>query len=557
LTQRITEIPITHARLEQLFPTLSEPQMARVAARARSRATHTGEVLVRPGTPGVSFFVVVSGELETVRPYFGREILILHLDRGKFTGEINTLAGRPALFLTRVAAAGEVLELSRDEMLALVQTDPELSEILMRAFALRRLELIFAGVGDVVLIGSNHSAATLRIKEFLSRNGHPYNYLDVEQDPNVESFLRTFKVGTDEIPVVICRGEVVLRNPTDEELAECLGFNASVDPTELRDLVVIGAGPAGLASAVYGASEGLDVLMLESVAPGGQAGSSSRIENYLGFPVGISGLMLAERAYTQAEKFGAQMLMAKAARLHCETKPYEIELTNGTRIPTRTVVIASGAAYRKPAIENLARFEGAGVYYAATFVEAQLCGSEDVVVVGGANSAGQAAVFLSETARRVYLLIRRGGLSETMSRYLARRIEETPNIVLKPHTELSVLEGGERLESVRWRNNQTGESETVAVGHVFIMAGATPNTAWLHACIALDANGFVKTGSDLSHDDLDAAGWPLARAPYLNETSLPGVFAVGDVRSGSLKRVASAVGEGSITISFVHRVLAQ
>ena len=425
----------------------------------------------------------------------------------------------------------------------------------MRAFILRRVELVAAGVGDVVLVGSTHSAGTLRIKEFLMRNGHPYSYIDLERDPEVQNLLDGFHIAASEIPVVICRGESVLRNPTNQQVADCLGFNESIDQTQMRDVVIIGAGPAGLAAAVYGASEGLDVLVLETSSPGGQAGSSSRIENYLGFPTGISGRELAGRAYTQAEKFGAQMLIARGTRLTCDRKPYVVEVENGARIPTRTIVIATGAEYRKPPLENLSRFEGAGIYYGATFVEAQLCSGEEVIVVGGGNSAGQAAVFLAETTKRVHLLVRSAGLADTMSRYLIRRIEETPAIVLRPRTEIIALEGGDHLESVGWQNRETGQTEEQKIRHVFIMTGAAPNTRWLDGYVALDAKGFIKTGPVLSPEDLSVAHWPLARRPYLLETSLPHVFAVGDVRGGSIKRVASAVGEGSIAISFVHQVL--
>ena len=354
--------------------------------------------------------------------------------------------------------------------------------------------------------------------------------------------------------MVICRGTVVLRNPGNQQIADCLGFNESIDQIQARDLVIIGGGPSGLAAEVYGSSEGLDVLVLETSSPGGQAGSSSRIENYLGFPTGISGQELAARAYNQAQKFGAVMRIVKATRLLCGNKPYVVEVENGTQIPARTVVIATGAEYRRPELENLSRFEGAGVYYSATFVEAQLCDGE-VIVVGGGNAAGQAAVFLAETTERVHMLIRSAGLVESMSRYLIRRIEETPKILLRPHTEIVALEGGDHLESVRWRNNQSGESEEHKIRHVFVMTGATPNTRWLDGCVALDTKGFIKTGPDLSPENLSAARWPLARPPYLLETSLPGVFAVGDVRGGSIKRVASAVGEGSTAISFVHKII--
>jgi thioredoxin reductase (NADPH) len=354
---------------------------------------------------------------------------------------------------------------------------------------------------------------------------------------------------------VICRGKVVLRNPSKQQIADCLGFNESIDQTQVRDLVVIGAGPSGLAAAVYGASEGLDVLVLETSSPGGQAGSSSRIENYLGFPTGISGQELAARAYHQAQKFGAEILIAKGTQLVCDSKPYVVEVDNGARIPARTVVIATGAEYRRPTLKNLSRFEGAGVYYGATFVEAQLCNGEEVIVVGGGNSAGQAAVFLAETTKHVHMLIRSSGLAESMSRYLIRRIEENAMIALRPYTEILGFEGGDHLELVRWRNSQTGQAEERKIRHVFVMTGADPNTSWLNGCVVLDAKDFIKTGPDLSPENLSTAHWPLARQPYLLETNLPGVFAVGDVRGGSIKRVASAVGEGSIAISLVHKVL--
>jgi len=493
--------------------------------------------------------------VEIVRPFGPHETLVTVHGPGEFTGEINMLSRRRSLVRARATKSGKVIELDHQQMLGLVQTDAELSDILMRAFILRRVELISAGVGDIVLIGSTHSAGTLRIKEFLMRNGHPYSYIDLERDPDVQNLLDSFQISAGEIPVLICRGQLVLRNPGNQQIADCLGFNETIDQTQVRDLVVIGAGPSGLAAAVYGASEGLDVLMLETSSPGGQAGSSSRIENYLGFPTGISGQELAGRAYLQAQKFGAHMLIAKATRLICDRKPYIVELENGTRISTRTIVIATGAQYRKLPLENLSRFEGAGVYYGATFVEAQLCGGEEVIVVGGGNSAGQAAVFLAQTTKRVHMLVRSTGLATTMSRYLIRRIENSPTIMLRPQTEIVAVEGDNHLASIYWRNNQTGQTEKHEISHLFIMTGADPNTRWLDGCIALDDKGFIKTGPELSPENLSAAGWPLIRQPYLLETSLPGIFAVGDVRGGSVKRVASAVGEGSIAISFVHKVL--
>jgi thioredoxin reductase (NADPH) len=549
-------LPLTSSRIEKIFPKLTPEQIRRIAAYGGTRSVQPGEVLIEQGDTSVPFFVVITAEVEIVRPFGVHETLVTVHGYGEFTGEVNMLSGRRSFFRARATKAGNVVELNHKQMLTLVQTDAELSEILMRAFILRRVEVIAAGVGDSVLIGSTHSAGTLRIKEFLMRNGQPYSYVDLERDPDVQNLLDSFQISAGEIPVLICRGQLVLRNPSNQQIADCLGFNETIDQTQVRDLVVIGAGPSGLAAAVYGASEGLDVMVLETSSPGGQAGSSSRIENYLGFPTGISGQDLAARAYLQAQKFGAHMLVAKATRLLCDRKPYIIQLENGAKISTQTIVIATGAQYRKLTLENLSRFEGAGVYYGATFVEAQLCGGgEEVIVVGGGNSAGQAAVFLAQTTKRVHMLLRSAGLAATMSRYLIRRIESSPTIILQPNTEIVALEGGNHLESVQWQNNQTGQTEKHEVRHVFIMTGADPNTRWLDGCIALDDKGFIKSGPDLSPENLNAAGWPLTRQPYLLETSLPSVFTVGDVRSGSIKRVASAVGEGSIAISFVHKVL--
>ena len=543
-------------RPPEMFPTLTPAQIARIGSHGRKRQVARGEVLIEAGEQITRFFVVVAGELEIVQPSGTRERLITVERPGQFTGETHMLSGRRSFVEIRVKEPGEVIELDRDRVVALVQTDNELGEILLRAFILRRAGLIAEGFGDVVLVGSSHSQGTLRIKEFLTRNGYPYSYIDIERDSEVQDLLSHFQIGVEEVPVLICRGQNVLRNPSNQQVADCLGFNETIDQTEVRDLVIIGAGPAGLAAAVYGASEGLDVLVLETNAPGGQAGLSSKIENYLGFPTGISGQDLAARAYTQAEKFGAQMLIARGAtQLMCDRKPYAVAVDSGPRVPARAVIIATGAEYRKLAVENLPQFEGAGVYYGATFVESQLCGGEEVVVVGGGNSAGQAAVFLAQTARRVHMLVRSDGLAKSMSQYLIRRIEKNPAIELRTCTEIVALEGSDHLERVRWRDNRTGKVDMRTIGHVFVMMGAIPNTHWLGGCIVLDAKGFIKTGPDLSADELRTAHWPLARTPYLLETSLPGIFAVGDVRSGNIKRVASAVGEGSIAVAFVHQLL--
>jgi thioredoxin reductase (NADPH) len=550
-----TPLPLTTSRVDQIFPILSATQMQRLASHGHARSVHAGDVLVKPGDRDVPIFIVTAGELEAVRSSIGQETLIRIFGPGQFTGEITTLSGRSAIALIRARQDGELVEIARANVLALVQADEELSEILMLAFILRRAELFKQGIGDVTLVGSSYCADTLRIKEFLTRNDHPYTYIDLEVDPAVQNVLDHFHVSIAEMPIVICRGETVLRNPANYAIAACLGFNAEIDETRVRDLVIVGAGPAGLAAAVYGASEGLDVLLIETYSPGGQAGSSSRIENYLGFPTGISGNELAARAYTQAQKFGVQMLLAKVKGLKCDGKTYGIGLDDGTSIASKTILIATGADYRRLPIQDLSRFEGSGVYYGATFIEAQLCGGEDVIVVGGGNSAGQAAVFLAQTTKHLYLLVRGAGLADTMSRYLIRRVEQTPNITLLSHTELVGLEGSNRLELVKWRNNQTGSEETRSIAHVFVMTGAEPNISWLNHCIVLDSKGFIKTGPELSQEELIEAHWPLTRRPYLLESSVPGVFAAGDVRSGNVKRVASAVGEGSIAISFVHQVL--
>jgi thioredoxin reductase (NADPH) len=550
--------PTALSQAERLFPTLTSAQMARVAARGRRRTVARGEVLVEVGDKDVPFFVVVSGEIQVLRPTGATEILIVAHGPGQFSGEGNMITGRRAMARLRATEPGEVIELEREQLLALIQTDAELSEIVMRAFMLRRLELIAHEFGDVVVVGSTHCAGTLRVKEFLIRNGHPFHYIDLDRDDEAQALLDQFHVAAADVPVLICRGDAVLRNPTNAQIAECLGFNEAIDQTRVSDLVIVGAGPAGLAAAVYGASEGLDVLVLESNSPGGQAGSSSRIENYLGFPTGISGLDLTGRAYAQAQKFGAQVMIAKGAtQLACDRQPYEVQIAEGSSVRARAVIIATGAEYRRPALANLSRFEGAGVYYTAMPMEAQLCVGEDVIVVGGGNSAGQAAVFLAQTAKRVHMLVRGNGLGETMSRYLIRRIEDNPTIVLRTHTRITALEGNGHLERVQWRDTEAGEVETNDIRHVFMMTGAVPNTGWLERCVVLDDKGFIKTGPELSQEDLTAARWPLTRSPYLLETSRPGVFAVGDVRGGNIKRVASAVGEGSIAVAFVHQVLQQ
>jgi thioredoxin reductase (NADPH) len=531
--------------IDPTFPVLTDEQTARLASFGDQRRAEAGEILYDQGDTQHGVYLVLEGSVEAAA-------IAKILGRGQFTGEINQLSGRRSLVQCKAREASSVVEISRANLRHVIQNDPELSEILLRAFLLRRAALIRTSVGDAVLIGSSNSADTLRLQAFLSRNGHPHTYIDVERDADMQVALDQFNIQVSDIPVLICRGELVLKNPTNAQAAECFGLNTGIDEDSVYDLMVIGAGPSGLAAAVYGASEGLNVLVIETNGPGGQAGSSSKIENYLGFPTGISGQELAGRAFVQAEKFGANIAVARSAKaLACVKEPYGVELDDGKMVRSRTLIIASGAQYRKPNLKNLAQFEGVGVYYGATSVEAQICTGQNVAIVGGGNSAGQAAVYLAAHAKHVYHMVRGQGLADTMSRYLISRIEDCKEITFMNWTEIVDLEGNGHLQRVRWRNKQTGETGVLETPHVFMMTGACPNTSWLDGCLAVDEKQFIKTGVDAG------AEWPLKRTPYLLETSLPGVFAVGDVRSGSMKRVAAAVGEGSMAVQFVHRVLAE
>jgi thioredoxin reductase (NADPH) len=543
---------------EASYPKLGRAEIERLTPFGTRRSVVKGEVLFDQGDGSRSFFVVLEGSLEIVSPGLDGESRITVYHPGQFTGEVDILLGRPSLVRARAITDGSVLEIRPTILRQIVETDTEIGEILLRAFGNRRAHLVSNHFGGLVLIGSRFSSDTLRLKEFLARNDQPFAYLDLETDAAVKELLEKFAFRVADIPVVICRNQPALRNPSNAEVAKCLGFNPQIDKVHVHDVVIVGAGPSGLAAAVYAASEGLEVLVLEGSAPGGQAGSSSHIENYLGFPSGITGQDLADRAFIQAEKFGAQVAVACTVHgVTCDSQPFLIRCTGAESARGRTVVIASGAEYRRLSIPNLNQFEGVGVYYDATVLEAQLCANEEVAVVGGGNSAGQAATFLAKVAKHVYMIVRGTGLGESMSQYLIRRIEEIPTITLHLRTHVVALEGKTHLEKISWKSDENGQTETREIRHLFSMTGATPNTAWLGGCLALDDRHFIKTGADLSPEELRAAHWPLRRQPYLFETGVPRIFAIGDVRSGSVKRVASAVGEGSVVVQLLHKVLAE
>lgn len=533
-----------------LTPVLTEAQILRLEKVGVPRACPSGEVIQDFATIPKGIFLVLSGSIELLGVSNRVESTLAVLTRGTFSGEISHLAGHRSLVGYRARENCEIVEVEGPILRKTLQGDPALGNLFLSCFIMRRQYLIAHAVGDAVLIGSSHSRETLRLRSFLGRNGHPYTYLDVETDEGVQRVLDEFSVRVEDVPVLICRGTTVLRNPSNNEAAACFDLNAGIDYTRIYDLVVVGAGPAGLACAMYGASEGLHVLVLESNALGGQAGSSSRIENYLGFPLGISGQELTDRAYVQAQKFGAQIEVAKSAcRLDCDSLPYRIALDDHNKVRACTVVLACGSRYRKLNVENSDRFEGEGIYYGATPIESAYCINDDVFVVGGGNSSGQAALFLAQHAQHVYLIVRGQSLSDTMSEYLIARIQASHGITLRANAEIVALEGIDRLEQVRWKDRKTGKETTERIRHVFVMTGADPNTEWLGNFLSLDRYRFIRTGPDLG------AAWTLKRAPFPLETNQPGVFAVGDVRANSVKRVASAVGEGSMVVNFVHQVI--
>jgi thioredoxin reductase (NADPH) len=552
-TERSSLVDLYPGRRHQAFPRLNAAQMQRLMPQGIVRTTVAGSILLNPGEAVRSTLVVLSGSIEVLRPGTEADASIFVHETGSFTGELSTLRGTGSVVRLRVREAGQVLEIPEEGLRRIWQTDAELSEMMMRAYILRRVGLIGSQTGDVVLIGTAHSADTLRVQQFLTRNSYPFVDLDLDSDALARQLLDRFSLTAQEIPIVLCRGELALHNPSNEELAACLGMNQAIDDDRIRDLIVVGAGVAGLAAAVYGASEGLDVLVVETGNPGGQAGSSSKIENYLGFPTGISGLALAARALIQARKFGAEIRTAfSAVRLICDRRPYAIEYAESRSVRAHSIVIATGAEYRQLSIAGADRYIGAGIYYAATATEAKRCRGAEIVVVGGGNSAGQAAAFLANSALHVHLLVRSKSLAASMSQYLLQRIERTGNISLHTSTEIVALEGGNFLERITWQNAAEAHPQSHEIGHLFLMTGAVPSSSWVRGCVALHETGFIRTGAELGDAGSDAPTWSESYAPGSYETNLPGVFAVGDVRHGSVKRVAAAVGEGSACVHQVH-----
>ncbi len=541
-----------YKRQAQIFPALTAEQVRRVKPFARIEDLPKGAMVFARGERTVDFFLVLKGSIEIFDTgEDGPNVFTVH-GPNQFTGELDLFNNREILVSGRMGADGTVARLNRAQFRRLLSAEPDIGEIIMRAFILRRVGLIEYAQGSVVLLGSRQSGQALRIERFLRRNGYPLRFLDASSDQAAHELIERYGLKPADLPAVIAGEDQILRSPTNRALGDALGLIEEIEDGKVFDVTVVGAGPSGLAAAVYAASEGLDTLVVEKEAPGGQAGTSSKIENYLGFPTGISGQALSGRAQVQAQKFGAHIAIArKADRLCCAQYPYELHLDDGNVVKTRSVIVASGARYRSLNLDNIKAFEGNGIHYAATAIEAGLCQGEEVIVVGGGNSAGQAAVFLSRQAEHVHILVRGEGLASSMSNYLIERIDSSDRITLHPFTEIVGLSGGRYLEAVTWRNNKTGETETRGISNVFLMIGAQPNTEWLDGCLKLDEKGFVCCGPEHALCE----EWPRERRPYLLETSQPGIFAVGDVRSDSVKRVASAVGEGSIAIQFVHRVL--
>jgi thioredoxin reductase (NADPH) len=548
----LAETPDLHGA----YPRLSEHHLAALAEHGEVLTTRAANVLCREGETPEHFFVVMSGTVAIVEGLGTEEQNVLGVHgAGRFLGEISTLTGEAAFVSAVVREPGNVLAVPLPELRRLVARDTSLGDVVLRAFLIRRSLLIEVGTG-LRILGSCFRPETRRLLEFAARNRLPHRFVDLDSDAAAETLVRELGVPPDETPVVIWRGQV-LRNPGPSDLARLIGLPAPGDGEVTCDLLIVGAGPAGLAAAVYGASEGLTTIVLDEIATGGQAAGSPLIENYLGFPTGISGAELADRAILQAERFGAQLRYpAPATGLERDDGHHAVGLDNGATVSAHAVVIATGARYRKLDVQRLDEFEGKSVYYAATPVEARMCAGEPVVVVGGGNSAAQAALFLARQAPRVCLVVRHGDIERDMSRYLAERLRRDPTVELHVNTEVRALVGDRSLDAVMVEERDSGAREVLPARAVFVFIGAEPHTAWLGGEVALDEDGFVLTGAEALHEDAGGVDWPLDRAPYALETSRPGVFAVGDVRSGGVRRVASAVGEGAMAVRFVHQYLA-
>src|SRR5712672_2548804 len=538
-------------RLEQTFPELTAQEIARMRRFGEVRHYKDGETLFKTGKPGPGMFVILSGHVAiTQRDGFGHVTPVIDQGPGQFLAEIGQLSGRVALVDGHAEGDVETLLIPPERLRALLVAEADLGERIMRALILHRVNLIQGGVGGPVLIGPSDSSGVIRLQGFLTRNGFPHHLLDPERDHDAAELIARYSPSPSDWPLVIAVDGTVLRNPDETELARALGMIGPAG-NKIYDVAIVGCGPAGLATAVYAASEGLSVAVLDARSFGGQAGASARIENYLGFPTGISGQALAGRAFTQAQKFGADIMIPIGAKaLDCTRADgaFALALDGGELLRARSIVVASGARYRRPEIENLDRFEGRGVWYWASPIEARLCAEQEVVLVGGGNSAGQAAVFLSGHARKVYIMIRGGGLGASMSRYLIERIEATSNIELMFNTEVVGLEGSETLERVRWRSRLSPEQYTIDIRNLFLFVGADPATGWLEGCgVMVDRGGFVVTGAQCKKN--------VGQLASALETSVPGVFAVGDVRSGSVKRVGGAIGEGAQVVAALHGFL--
>jgi thioredoxin reductase (NADPH) len=538
-------------------PALREDQIEILGRYGKTRKTEAGQVLFRAGDAAGDFVVVLEGEVEVIDDFAGEARTMGVMRPGRFLGDLNMLTGQPIYLSAVVRVGGEVLAISRERLKEVVTEEPNLSDIILKAFLARRAWGMRTGLG-LRIIGSRHSSDATRLRGFATRNRLPHVWIELEEDPGVEALLERFGTDASETPVTIWQDKDVLKNPTNAEFARAIGLKVDVPRKRTYDLVVVGAGPAGLGAAVYGASEGLSTLALESTALGGQAGTSSRIENYLGFPAGLSGFELASRALVQADKFGTQTAVPQeAVSVDREGDHFRIGLSEAGEVVARSVIAASGARYRRLEVPGLERFEGVSVHYAATEAEAQPFEGEEVAVVGGGNSAGQAALFLAGRARRVYLLIRGDDLGKGMSRYLVDRIADAENVELLASTEVRELLGEDRVGGVVVEDNRSGARRTLGARALFVFIGAEANTGWLQGAVELDERGFVLTGRELSRSALEGDAWQeLSREPYLLETSLPGVFAAGDARAGSIKRVASAVGEGAMAVRLVHQYLA-